>query len=137
MINVSRLDAALDVTPELLAKNQVLSTERAGRAQKQDDQPQDIRRYSDERSRQLQHAAIMPESVRVCRYRTSPCPRRELLRTTGIAGRDFEGVRKCECRPVGRPCGEDFAGRTDQYPTREITITSYRVVQQQRLSGLC
>ena len=42
VIHASRFDTALDVTRELLAKNQVLSTDRAGRTQERNDQPQDV-----------------------------------------------------------------------------------------------
>ncbi len=84
MINASGFDTTLDITGELFAKNQILSADRAGRAQERDDQPQDVPGYSDDRSRQLQHALIMPESARGCRRWTPKQPRRELLRTTGV-----------------------------------------------------
>jgi hypothetical protein len=42
------------------------------------------RGYPDECSRQLHHALIMSEPERLCRFLTSRCPRRELLRTTGV-----------------------------------------------------
>ena len=84
VIHASGFDPTLDITRELFAKNQVLSADRAGRAQERDDQPQDVRGYSDDCSRQLQHVLIMPESARVCRCRTPKCPRRELLRITVI-----------------------------------------------------
>ena len=67
VIQAPRSDATLDITRQLLTKNQVLSADRAGRAQERDDHPQDVRGYSDHRSRQLQHPLIMRESARVCR----------------------------------------------------------------------
>ncbi len=82
VIHASGFDTALDITRELLAKNQILCADRPGRAQERDDQPQDVKSYSDDCSRQLQHALIMPESARVCRCRMSQQPRRKLLRTT-------------------------------------------------------
>ena len=82
VIHASGFDTTLDVPRELFAKNQILSADRAGRAQERDDQPQDVRDYPDECSRQLQHALIMPESARVCRCLDTRYPRRELLRTT-------------------------------------------------------
>ena len=87
-INASGFDTTLDITRELLAKNQILGAERAGRAQKRDDQPQEVPGYSDDRSRQPQRAFIMPESARGCRLWTRKQSRRELLRTTegAIAG---------------------------------------------------
>ena len=45
MIHASGFDTALDVTRELFAKNQVLSTDHAGRTQERDDQPQDVKGY--------------------------------------------------------------------------------------------
>jgi hypothetical protein len=84
VIRASGLDATLDVTRKLLAKNQVLSADRTGRVQEREDQPQDVRGYPDDCSRQQQHVLIMPESERVCRYRTRTYPRRESLRTTPL-----------------------------------------------------
>lgn len=81
-IGASGLDTALDMTRELLAKHQIPSADRAGRTQERRDQPQDVKSYSEDCSRQLQHALIMPESTRVCRCQMSQQPRRELLRTT-------------------------------------------------------
>ena len=54
----------------------------ATHTQERRDQSQDVKSYSDDCSRQLQHALIMPESARVCRCRMSQQPRRELLRST-------------------------------------------------------
>jgi hypothetical protein len=54
----------------------------SGRAQERDDQPQDVPDYSDDRSHQLQHAIIMPESAGGYVLWTLKQPRRELLRTT-------------------------------------------------------
>ena len=82
VVRTSGFDATLDVTRELLAKNQVLGADRAGRAKERAGQPQDIRGYPDECSRQRQHMLIMPESAGVCSHRTPKCPQRELLRTT-------------------------------------------------------
>ena len=82
VIQAPRFDATLDITRQLLTKNQVLSADRAGRAQERDDQPQDVEGRPNDCACQLQHALIMPESACVCRRRTSKCPRRELLRTT-------------------------------------------------------
>jgi len=66
----SWFNTTLDITGQLFAKNQILGAERAGRAQERDGQPQEVPGYSDDRSRQLHHAIIMPESARVCRRRT-------------------------------------------------------------------
>ena len=82
VLDSSGLDTALDIPRELFAKNQILSAERTGRAQERDDQPHEVLGYSDDRSRQLQHAHIMPESARGCRRWTRKQPRRELLQTT-------------------------------------------------------
>ena len=54
----------------------------SGRAQERDDQRQEVPDYSDDRSHQLQHAIIMPESVAGYVLWTLKEPRRELLRTT-------------------------------------------------------
>ena len=67
VIQASGFDTTLDITGELLAKYQVLSADRSGRAQERDDQPQDVPGYSDHRSRELQHALIMPEAAADCR----------------------------------------------------------------------
>ena len=75
-------DTPLDITRELFAQNQVLSTDRTGRAEEQDAQSQDVRDDSEDCSRGLQHASIMPEPTRICRHRLSTDPRRKLLRTT-------------------------------------------------------
>ena len=83
MIHTSRFDSTFDITGELFAKNQVLDTNRAGRAQEGDDQPQDVPGYSDDRWRQLQHAFIMPEAARGCTRLMLTPTRCELLRTTG------------------------------------------------------
>jgi hypothetical protein len=66
VIHASGLDTTLEVPRQLLAKNQIFSAERSGRAQERDDQPQDVPGYSDDRSYQLQHALIMPESAGAC-----------------------------------------------------------------------
>ncbi len=97
VIKASGFDTTLDITGQLFAKNQILSAERARRAQKRDDQPQEVPGYSGDRSRQVQHAFIMPESARGCRLWTREQPRRELLRTTGhnellAPGGDLVGV---------------------------------------------
>jgi hypothetical protein len=63
VIHTSGFDATLDIAGKLFAKNQILSAYRCGRPQKRDHQPQDVAGYSDDRSRQLQHALIMPESA--------------------------------------------------------------------------
>src|SRR6202049_4393063 len=84
VIHTSGPDPALDVPRELSAKNQILSADRAGRAQERYDQPQDVRSYPDDCTRQLLHAPIMPESDCVCWCLTPKCPRRELLRTTQL-----------------------------------------------------
>ena len=67
VIDASGFDTAFDVPRELLAKDQILSSDRAGQAQERDDQPQNVRGYPDECSRQRQHMLIMPESDRACR----------------------------------------------------------------------
>ena len=90
MIHAFGLDTTLDIPRDLSAKNQILSADRAGRAQEQDDKPQDIRGYLENCSRQLQHSLIMPESARVCRRRTRRYQRRELLRATDSLSRIFE-----------------------------------------------
>jgi len=84
VIHASGFDATLNVPSELSAKNQILSADRAGRAQKQDSQPQDVPDDSDDCSRQLQHPLIMPESARARRRPTATCPRHDLLRTTRV-----------------------------------------------------
>jgi hypothetical protein len=68
VIDASGFDTALDIPRELSAKNQILSADRAGRAQERDGQPQDVRGYPDECSRQLHHALIMPERERVAGF---------------------------------------------------------------------
>jgi hypothetical protein len=65
VIDASGFDTALDIPRELSAKNQILSADRVGRAQERDDQPQDVRGYPNECSRQLHHALIMPEPERI------------------------------------------------------------------------
>jgi hypothetical protein len=72
VIHASRFDATLSITRELLAKYLVLGANR----EEQDDQPQDVRGYSDNRSRQLQHLFIMPESARVYGHPTRSQPAR-------------------------------------------------------------
>jgi len=89
VIQASGFDTTLDITGELLAKYPVLSADRSGRAQERDDQPQDVLGYSADRSRQLQHALIMPEAAGGCRRWVPTQTRRELLRTTGPARRHF------------------------------------------------
>jgi hypothetical protein len=69
VIHGSGFDTALGITRELLAKNQILCADHAGRAKERDGQPQDVNGYPNECSRQLRHALIMPESLHVCRYR--------------------------------------------------------------------
>src|ERR1700680_4224314 len=63
MVHSSGFDTALDIPRELFAKNQILSADRIGRAQEQDDQSQDVRDDSNDCSPQLQHVLIMPESA--------------------------------------------------------------------------
>ena len=82
MIHVSGFDTTFDILRHLPAKNEILSADRAGRAQERDDQPQDVRGYPDERSRHLQHVLIIPESARVCRTRPPKYRGAKLLRTT-------------------------------------------------------
>jgi hypothetical protein len=82
VIHASGSYAALDITRQLLAKNEILGADRLGRAQERDDEPQHVRGYSDDRSRKLQHALIMPEAVGGCRRWMPTQTRRELLRTT-------------------------------------------------------
>ena len=88
VIHASGFDTALNMTRELFAKNQVLSADRTRRTQERDDEPQDVRGYSDYRSRQLQHALIMPEAAGGCRRRMPTQTRRKLLRTTRDRIRD-------------------------------------------------
>ena len=111
MINAAGLNTTLDITGQLFAKNQILSAERARRAQERDDQPQEVPGYSDDRSRQVQHAFIMPESARGCRLWTREQPRRELLRTTlntrPVASGYLSGIRT---RQTTRHCQAATSG---------------------------
>ena len=43
VIHAFGFDTALDIPRKLFAKNQILSANRAGRAQERDDQPQDVK----------------------------------------------------------------------------------------------
>jgi hypothetical protein len=56
MIHAFGLDTTLDIPRELSAKNQILGADRAGRAQEQDDKPQDIRGYLERSSCQSRPA---------------------------------------------------------------------------------
>src|SRR6266508_3742133 len=89
VVHASGFDAALEIPRQLSTQNQILSSDRAGRAHEQREQTQQVRDDTDDCSRQLQHALLMPESTRVCSRQAPTCPRRELLRTTitvAIAG---------------------------------------------------
>jgi hypothetical protein len=79
------LDTPLDIPSELPAKDQVLSTDRTGRAQEQRAQPQHIEEYTDERARQVPHALIMTDSPSACRRSIPEKPRFELLRATNMS----------------------------------------------------
>ena len=93
VIHTSGFDTTLDIPHKLFAKNQILSADSAGRAQERNSQPQEVPGHSDDRSRQLQHALIMPESACVWRRRTLKCLRRELLRTTDLAAAAGHGAK--------------------------------------------
>jgi hypothetical protein len=58
--------------------------DRAGGTQERDARPQDVRDDSDDCSRQLLHALIMPDLACVCGCPTRKCRRRELLRATTV-----------------------------------------------------
>ena len=60
-VHVLVLREASGAIPLAYSPNEILSADHAGWAQERDDQPQDVPGYSDDRSRQLQHALIMPE----------------------------------------------------------------------------
>jgi hypothetical protein len=85
VIHALRFNATFNITRELLTKNHVLSRYSTGRAQERGHQPQDVRDYSDDCARQLQHAVMMPESAHTCSRTRQNRPRLELLRTTSAS----------------------------------------------------
>jgi hypothetical protein len=140
VIHASWFDTTLDISRELSAKDQILSADRAGGTQERDAQPQDVRDDSDDCSRQLQHALIMPDSASVCVCRTPKCPRRELLRATVVqprcavnswvvnhsrtpSMRPRLGVDRC--KTPARSCREDpCIARPLSYETRSTMLES-------------
>ena len=79
VIHASRLDTTLDIPRQLSAQDQILNADCAGRAQERNAQPQDVREDSDDCSRQLQHALIMPESTRDCRASNTELPTARII----------------------------------------------------------
>ena len=113
-IQAPGFDTTLDITGELFAKDQVLSADRSGRAQERDDQPQDVPGYCDDRSRQLQHVLIMPESGGRCRRWTRKLSPRELLRST-------RGSRRCDSVDESAPIPSSPSPQTDRTLSRPTT----------------
>ena len=108
---------------ELSPKDQILGADRAGGTQERDARPQDVRDDSDDCSRQLQHALIMPDSACVCGCPTRKCRRRELLRATAesIGAVPAESAAAYCSKSRHTSCGKAFVVIQDATKSRVAT----------------
>jgi len=82
VVNPSGLDASLDVPRDPSTKNQVFSADCVRRTQDQHAQPKVIGEHTENCTRQVPHAHIMPASMTAHSYAGLPNSVNKLLRTT-------------------------------------------------------